>query len=71
MPEPLFAPEERVRDILKRKKGSIKNAPLGQRAPSWDEVLDLTWQQVEAGARENKPGYRTIRKLLSDSRFDR
>jgi hypothetical protein len=71
MPEPSFEPQERVRDILRRKKGSSKNAPLGQEAPSWAEIQDHTWQEVEAGARQNKPGYRTIKKLLSDSRLDR
>lgn len=64
-------PEARVSDILKSKKGSIKNAPLEQGAPSWDELQTLTWQEIEEGAKQGKSGYRTIRKLLTDSRFNK
>jgi RHS repeat-associated protein len=60
-----------VRQILQGKKGSIKNAPLPPGSPSWDSILDNTWEEIEAGAKANSPGYREIRKLLTDGRFDR
>ncbi|PSM30670.1 hypothetical protein BVG81_009345 [Haliangium sp. UPWRP_2] len=61
----------RVSEILRNKKGSIKNAPLEKGSPSWEEIQNMTWSEIERGAKENKPGYRTIRKLLSDSRFNK
>jgi hypothetical protein len=64
-------PQTKVRDLLKGKKGSIKNAPLEKGAPSWDVLLTLTWGEIEDGANQGRPGFRTIRKLLTDSRFNR
>jgi len=61
----------KVRDILKLKKGSIRNAPLEPGSPSWDDILDMTWEEIEAAAKADKPGFRTIKKLLTDGRFDR
>ena len=61
----------KVRDILKLKKGSVRSAPLPSGSPGWDAVLDLTWAEVSAAADAGAAGFRTIRKLLSDSRFDR
>jgi len=31
-----------VADILKKKRGDIKYAPLDQGSPSWDDIQDLT-----------------------------
>lgn len=31
----------------------------------------MTWEQVEQGAEDNVPGFRVVRKLLSDRRFDK
>ena len=64
-------PERTVDDVLRGKKGSIKRAPLPPDSPSWDEVLDLPLSELERRADANEPGYRTIRKLLKDKRFDR
>lgn len=61
----------KVSDILKLKKGSIKQAQLPENAPTWDELSNTTWEEIEAAAEANIPGYRTIRKLLSDKRFDK
>lgn len=61
----------KVRDILKLKKGSIKQAPLEPGSPSWDAILDLTWEQIEEGAKAGKPGFRTFHKLLTNVRFDK
>jgi hypothetical protein len=31
----------------------------------------MTWEQIEDGAAEDKPGFKVVRKLLSDKRFDK
>lgn len=62
---------QQVADILRTKKGSVRNAPLPAGSPTWAELEFMTWEQIEAGARQNAPGFKTIRKLLSDQRFDR
>ena len=60
-----------VRQPLQRKKGSIRQAPLPPASPAWDAILDLSRSEIERRANANEPGYRTIRKLLKDKRFDR
>jgi len=60
-----------VREILALKKASIRAAPLPPGSPAWDSLFDFTWEQVTTAARQNIPGFKTIRKLLSDQRFDR
>ena len=60
-----------VAEILKNKKGSIKQAPLPPGSPSWGEIIALTWEQIVAGAQAGKPGYKTIKKLLGDKRFNK
>jgi len=61
----------KVSDILRKKKGSIKQAPLPKGSLSWDEYSQMTWEQIEQGARANRPGFKVVRKLLTDKRFDR
>lgn len=63
--------DRRVSEVLRRKRGAIRQAPLPPGSPSWDDVLDLRLSEIERRANANEPGYRTIRKLLSDKRFDR
>lgn len=58
-------------DILKLKKGSIKQAQLPEGSPSWDEINQITWEQIEFRANDNLTGFKAIRKLLSDRRFDK
>lgn len=60
-----------VADILKKKKGSVKQARLPQGSPDWDEFSQMTWEEIEAGAKANQPGFKVVRKLLTDKRFDR
>ena len=62
---------KRVIDILKLKKGSIKKAQLPQGSPSWDEINQMFWEEIEANANANLIGFKAIRKLLSDRRFDK
>ena len=60
-----------VREILLLKKASVRHAPLPAGSPAWSDIDQLQWEEIDALARQNQPGYRTIRKLLSDGRFDR
>jgi hypothetical protein len=62
---------QKVAEILKRKKASIKQARLPPGSPSWDAFMEMTWEQIEAGARANRPGFKVVRKLLTDKRFDK
>ncbi len=59
-----------VEEILRGKLGSIKDAPLEPGSPSWDDLLHLTWEEVER-ARRDEPGFRTIQKLLKRRRFNK
>jgi hypothetical protein len=61
----------RVGDVLRTKKRSVTSAPLPRGSPPWSELVTMTWEQVEEGARQNLLGYKTVRKLLTDQRFDR
>ena len=61
----------RVSEILRTKKASVKMAPLPAGSPPWDELEVMMWEEIESGARSNLPGFRTVRKLLTDQRFDR
>jgi hypothetical protein len=58
-----------VAEILKTRLGSIKNAPLPAGSPSWSQILNLTWEEIVAGARAGKPGFSAFKKLLQDRRF--
>jgi hypothetical protein len=60
-----------VAEILRGKKASIRSAPLEEGSPGWDDILDMTWEDVVDRARRRAKGFRTIRKLLSDNRFDK
>jgi hypothetical protein len=31
----------------------------------------MTWEQIEEGTKANKLGFKVVRKLLTDKRFDR
>jgi len=62
---------ETVADILKRKKASIKQAPLPSGSPDWDTFMQMTWEHIEEGARANRLGFKVVRKLLTDKRFDK
>jgi len=60
-----------VAEILKDKKGAIKTCPLDPGSPSWDDIMALTWEEIEENARLREPGFHTFRKLLTDGRFDK
>ena len=63
--------DETVRDILKRKQGRVKQAPLPPGSPSWDRILDLTWAEISERAARREKGFKTFRKLLSDPEYDK
>jgi hypothetical protein len=63
--------DETVREILRRKKGSIRNAALGPGSPSWDDIVDLTWEEITRRAKNREPGYKTFKKLLSAGEYDK
>jgi hypothetical protein len=60
-----------VEEVLARKKGSILRAPLPPGSPDWDDIRAERMSDVARKARENVPGYKAIRKLLCDRRFDK
>ena len=60
-----------VAHILIQKKGTIKQAPLPKGSPSWEDLSQMTWEQIELGAKENRAGFKIVRKLLTDKRFDK
>jgi hypothetical protein len=60
-----------IAEILKDKQGWIRGVPLDSGSPSWDDILDLTWEEVEEKARRREPGFQTFRKLLTDGRFNK
>ena len=67
----LTIPERQSEEILKDKKGTIKDAPLEEGSPGWDEILELTWEEMVKKAKERQPGFTTIKKLLSKSEYDK
>jgi len=62
---------ETVREILKRKRGAIRTAPLERGSPGWDTILDLKWDEVVMRAEADEPGFRTFKKLLGERRFNK
>ena len=68
----IFAKDNRtVGEVLKGKQGSIQRAPLPPGSPSWDDILDKPMADIEKRAKAGEQGYREIRKLLNDRRFDK
>lgn len=63
--------DETVADILARKLGKIRRAPLDPGYPSWDDILGETWRSIKRKARQRKTGYRTFHKLLTDGWIDK
>jgi hypothetical protein len=62
---------ETVAQILRRKLGSIKNAPLTAGSPGWDDILHWTWAEVVQAKSRGEAGFKTIYKLLTNKRFDK
>ena len=60
-----------VAEILRGKQGRIRAVPLDPGSPSWDDILHLSWEEVEERAARRERGFRTFRKLLTDGRFNK
>lgn len=60
--------DETIREILRRKRGSIKAAALDPGDPSWADIIDLTWEEITQKAKNREPGFKT---LLSSGEYDR
>lgn len=60
-----------VAEILTEKQAGIKSPALDPGSPSWDDILDLTWEDIVAGAKQRKPGFKTFKKLLSMGDYDK
>jgi hypothetical protein len=60
-----------VREILKGKRGAIRTAPLERGAPSWDDILDVVWEDLVKKAVADEPGFRTFKKLLGELRLNK
>ena len=58
-------------EVLAGKNGSIKNAPLDPGSPSWDDIQDMTVDEIDRAAKANRTGFKTIKKLLKDKRFNK
>jgi RHS repeat-associated protein len=63
--------DKTVEEVLKGKRGSIKNAPLPPNGPNWKDLLPLTMEEVRKLAQKGETGYREIWKLLNEHRFDK
>ena len=60
-----------VQEILAGKKASIRDAGLNPGSPSWDDILDLAWEEVVERAKRRRLGYKTIKKLLGTKEYDK
>ena len=60
-----------VAEILRTKKASIRDAALPAGSPSWDDIMDLTWEEITERAKRRLPGYKTIKKLLGSREYDK
>ena len=58
-----------IEQILKKRKGSIRNVELDRGSPSFDDIKDITWEELQRRAKQNEIGFKTIKKVLTDGRF--
>jgi len=63
--------KESVGEVLKRKLGKIRNAPLPPGSPTWEAIIPLTMGEVQRRKKRGDIGFGTIWKLLTDQRFNR
>lgn len=63
--------DETVREIPRRKRGSIRTAALDPGSPSWDDILEMTWGELTQAAKNREAGFKTFRKLLSAGEYDK
>jgi RHS repeat-associated protein len=63
--------DKTVEKFLKQKKGGVKNAPLEEGSPSWDDIKNITMKEINDNAKKGITGYKTFKKLLTDKRFNK
>ena len=63
--------DETVSEILRRKRGSIRSAALEPGSPSWDDIAELTWDEITQRAKNRETGFKTFKKLLSSGEYDK
>lgn len=61
---------KKICEILKGKKGSVKNAPMPKGFPGWDKIQNMTWEELEAMLGDSEV-WPTVKKLLTDNRFNK
>jgi hypothetical protein len=63
----------KVKDILGHLKGSTQKAPFPKGFPGIqsEEIGEMTLRDVKKAAKQNRPGFKTLKKLLTDKRFRR
>jgi hypothetical protein len=61
-----------VEEVLKDKKGSIKNAPLPPGGPNWDDLIKngVTMETIRRLAQKGETGYRELWKLLNKLEYN-
>ncbi len=60
-----------VAEILAKKKASVRDASLEPGSPSWDDIMDLIWEEVVERAKRRRSGYKTIKKLLGSKEYNK
>jgi hypothetical protein len=60
-----------VAEILRGKKASIRDAALDPGSPSWDDIMDLNWEELVERAKKRRTGYKTFKKLLGSKEYDK
>lgn len=60
-----------VAEILQTKRAGILKVRLKPGSPSWNDIMHLTWEEIEERHRRREPGFKTFHKLLKDKRFDK
>ena len=65
--------DQTVKDVLKTKRGSIKNAPLPPGGPNWNDLIrnGVTMEAIRRLADMGETGYKEIWKLLNEIRFNK
>ena len=63
--------DKTVEEILRTKRGSIKNAPKKPGDPNWDLILGMTLREIQELAQKGDKGFARIYKLLTDLRFNK
>jgi hypothetical protein len=56
---------------MRGKKGRIVHVELPPGSPSWDDVRNMLWGEIERGAKAGLTGFKTIKKVLLSHEYDK